>query len=224
MSATTRLVRDRPIHPTIYVASSVCGRCSVVRADVGLSGPQDRVLIVETERELIQRLVDVVQGEDPDMLVGYEVQRLSWGYVKARCHTLGIPFIDHMSRLHIPKQSPHRTHEGSKSDDKKKGSNTIDTVFRAPSGGRSRSSRAALWAQKKICWIRDCWPYCAQRLATSSIRVTTPSLWHRDSGTARTWPTTSCVVSAQSSPRPRCRSTPRSPSARRTPGCGFRCG
>lgn len=125
------------------------GAAGVVRADVGLSGPQDRVLIVESEHELIQRLVDVVQGEDPDMLVGYEVQRLSWGYVKARCHTLGIPFIDHMSRLHIPKQSPHRTHEGSKSDDKKKDSNTIDTVFRAPSGGRSRSSRAALWAQKK---------------------------------------------------------------------------
>lgn len=44
---------------------------------------------VPSEFELINRMVDIVVELDPDILVGWEVQRASWGYLNARGQQYG---------------------------------------------------------------------------------------------------------------------------------------
>jgi DNA polymerase zeta len=48
--------------------------------------------VVESEVELINRMVDVVVDLDPDVVVGWEIQNASWGYLNARSLSYG-PFI-----------------------------------------------------------------------------------------------------------------------------------
>lgn len=43
----------------------------------------------ETETELFFILIEKVRLYDPDMLVGYEVQNASWGYLIERAAYLG---------------------------------------------------------------------------------------------------------------------------------------
>lgn len=45
--------------------------------------------IVPSEFELINKVVDIVVDLDPDILVGWEVQRASWGYLNARGQQYG---------------------------------------------------------------------------------------------------------------------------------------
>jgi len=45
--------------------------------------------IVPSEFELINKVVDIVVNLDPDILVGWEVQRASWGYLNARGQQYG---------------------------------------------------------------------------------------------------------------------------------------
>jgi DNA polymerase zeta len=44
---------------------------------------------VEGELELINRIVDVVLDFDPDVVVGWEIQHASWGYLNARSQSYG---------------------------------------------------------------------------------------------------------------------------------------
>ena len=44
---------------------------------------------VESELELLNRLIDVVVDIDPDILSGWEVQAASWGYLNARGRAYG---------------------------------------------------------------------------------------------------------------------------------------
>jgi DNA polymerase zeta len=44
---------------------------------------------VEGELELINRIVDVVLDFDPDVVVGWEIQQASWGYLNARSQSYG---------------------------------------------------------------------------------------------------------------------------------------
>ena len=44
---------------------------------------------VPSEFELINRVVDIIVELDPDILVGWEVQRASWGYFNARGQQYG---------------------------------------------------------------------------------------------------------------------------------------
>lgn len=45
---------------------------------------------LESELDLINRVVDIVQDLDPDILVGWDVQAGSWGYLSARAGTYGM--------------------------------------------------------------------------------------------------------------------------------------
>lgn len=41
------------------------------------------------ELDLINRIIDIVQELDPDIIVGWDVQVASWGYLSARANTYG---------------------------------------------------------------------------------------------------------------------------------------
>jgi DNA polymerase zeta len=45
--------------------------------------------VVSSEFELISKVVDIVVDLDPDVLVGWDVQRASWGYLDARGQQYG---------------------------------------------------------------------------------------------------------------------------------------
>jgi DNA polymerase zeta len=57
------------------------------------------ITYVADEKELFDELIKLVRGCDPDILLGYEVQMLSWGYLKARASYLGINLIGQLSRV-----------------------------------------------------------------------------------------------------------------------------
>ena len=44
----------------------------------------------DTELDVINRLIDVVNELDPDIVTGWEVQAASWGYLSARASTYGM--------------------------------------------------------------------------------------------------------------------------------------
>ena len=46
--------------------------------------------IVSSEQELLSSLASLVRDHDPDILVGYDVQRMSWGFVLKRASHLGL--------------------------------------------------------------------------------------------------------------------------------------
>lgn len=57
------------------------------------------VEVVDTELELLNKIVDVVVDLDPDILIGWEIQAASWGYLNSRgqhygqfCHYLSSVF------------------------------------------------------------------------------------------------------------------------------------
>lgn len=45
--------------------------------------------VMQEELDLINRIVDIVQELDPDIIVGWDVQTASWGYLNARANTYG---------------------------------------------------------------------------------------------------------------------------------------
>ncbi len=63
----------------------------------------DLVKIVQTEAEMFDVLVEVVQEHNPEILLGYDTQRSSWGYLCRRANGLGINLASKLSRL--PKNS-----------------------------------------------------------------------------------------------------------------------
>ncbi|KAH7930979.1 hypothetical protein BV22DRAFT_1053576 [Leucogyrophana mollusca] len=54
--------------------------------------------IVSDELELLNRIVDIVVDLDPDIVLGWEVQSSSWGYLNARGRSYGIDIGDLISR------------------------------------------------------------------------------------------------------------------------------
>ena len=58
---------------------------------------------VASEPALFDALVELVHKMDPDVLVGYEIQRTSWGYLVDRAPVLGREtFATDLSRVHAP--------------------------------------------------------------------------------------------------------------------------
>lgn len=43
-----------------------------------------KVEVVADEVDLINKIIDIVVDLDPDILIGWEIQRASWGYLDAR--------------------------------------------------------------------------------------------------------------------------------------------
>ena len=44
---------------------------------------------VDSELELLNRIIDLVHELDPDIMTGWEVQTTSWGFLSARARTFG---------------------------------------------------------------------------------------------------------------------------------------
>lgn len=47
--------------------------------------------VVDDELDLLNRVVDLVIELDPDIIAGWEIQKASWGYLKARGRHFGSP-------------------------------------------------------------------------------------------------------------------------------------
>lgn len=47
------------------------------------------MIVLPTELDIINKLVDIVLELDPDIITGWEVQNSSWGYLEARSGTFG---------------------------------------------------------------------------------------------------------------------------------------
>ncbi|KAA1471469.1 hypothetical protein DENSPDRAFT_837475 [Dentipellis sp. KUC8613] len=61
--------------------------------------PRDCPLdVVKNEVELINGLIDKVLDMDPDIVVGWEIQSMSWGYLSARGRHIGLDIGDEISR------------------------------------------------------------------------------------------------------------------------------
>ncbi|KAL9544595.1 hypothetical protein MBANPS3_007546 [Mucor bainieri] len=62
---------------------------------------QSRLVVdyADTEEELFSLLIGKIRHYDPDMLVGYEVQNASWGYLVERGAQLGYHLVDELSRV-----------------------------------------------------------------------------------------------------------------------------
>uniref|UniRef100_A0A5S6QH45 DNA polymerase n=1 Tax=Trichuris muris TaxID=70415 RepID=A0A5S6QH45_TRIMR len=54
---------------------------------------------VSTEKELFEKFEKVVAKNDPDILVGYELELLSWGYLFDRAHQVGYDLRSRCSRI-----------------------------------------------------------------------------------------------------------------------------
>lgn len=81
----------------------------------------DRHEKVENEQQLFDSLLALVDRFDPDILLGYEVQKQSWGYLLQRANVLDIPFLNRLSRLVEPTVNKPTRHQPQqqKRDDRK---------------------------------------------------------------------------------------------------------
>ncbi|XP_016364240.1 DNA polymerase zeta catalytic subunit-like [Sinocyclocheilus rhinocerous] len=57
------------------------------------------VTYVSDEKELFEEVTNILRKYDPDILVGYEVQMHSWGYLLQRASTLGVDLCQQLSRV-----------------------------------------------------------------------------------------------------------------------------
>ncbi|CAK1598542.1 unnamed protein product [Parnassius mnemosyne] len=57
------------------------------------------ITYVDTESQLLEKLIELVKKHDPDILCGYEIEMNSWGYIIERAQNLGIEIIKNISRI-----------------------------------------------------------------------------------------------------------------------------
>uniref|UniRef100_A0A9J7X600 DNA polymerase zeta catalytic subunit n=1 Tax=Cyprinus carpio carpio TaxID=630221 RepID=A0A9J7X600_CYPCA len=63
------------------------------------------VTYVIDEKELFEEVTNILRKYDPDILVGYEVQMHSWGYLLQRASTLGVDLCQQLSRVPDSKEN-----------------------------------------------------------------------------------------------------------------------
>ncbi|XP_041353976.1 LOW QUALITY PROTEIN: uncharacterized protein LOC121371842 [Gigantopelta aegis] len=68
---------------------------------------EKNVCYVMSEEELIDSFITLIARWDPDILVGYEIQMLSWGYIIQRSSHLGVNLYTKLSRIPDTKESKH---------------------------------------------------------------------------------------------------------------------
>lgn len=74
-----------------------------------IRGKNVRIDYVPSELELYFKLLSYVHLHDPDLLIGYEVDTLSWGYLLQRSQTLDRDIMVGFSRVHNPYQSKNNS-------------------------------------------------------------------------------------------------------------------
>ena len=67
--------------------------------DASGSNFDGEILIVPNEEKLFESLIKTVGDYDPDILIGYEIQRSSWGYLCRRAANLNINLTAQLSRM-----------------------------------------------------------------------------------------------------------------------------
>lgn len=83
-----------------HVGDSNQSRAKLKRSLISQAGVYSFHVHTEaTERDLILKFVSFVQELDPDLIVGYEVQMLSWGYLIERSAALNINICQLLSRV-----------------------------------------------------------------------------------------------------------------------------
>ena len=82
-------------HVGVLALSSIGGLAHRISQHTGVEVDEER-----SELDLINRMVDIVRGYDPDILTGYEVHSGSWGYMieRARCK-YDYNLCDELSRM-----------------------------------------------------------------------------------------------------------------------------
>ncbi|KAK7079689.1 error-prone translesion synthesis, partial [Halocaridina rubra] len=95
------IIQDVPVdHPSpqklkgVLVVSSSSGDLISRSGVTGL-----HVLHVHDELALLNEIVSLVTSWDPDLLVGYEVQMSSWGYLLERGSALNVEIVSRLSRV-----------------------------------------------------------------------------------------------------------------------------
>lgn len=69
-----------------------CHSGVIVTNNAKLSGQRLRDLkmdLADNELDLLNKVIDLVHELDPDIVIGWEVQSASWGYLDARSRALG---------------------------------------------------------------------------------------------------------------------------------------
>ncbi|KAK4881775.1 hypothetical protein RN001_005094 [Aquatica leii] len=59
------------------------------------------IVFVDSEVGLINKFIEVVKKWDPDIIGGYEIQLLSWGYLLERAHVLNMNLHSELSRAEL---------------------------------------------------------------------------------------------------------------------------
>ncbi|KAJ7092735.1 hypothetical protein C8R44DRAFT_646516 [Mycena epipterygia] len=60
-----------------------------------------KINVVSTELDLLNQIVDIVVELDPDIVVGWEIQAASWGYLNERGHQYGLDISDLICRAPV---------------------------------------------------------------------------------------------------------------------------
>lgn len=58
-----------------------------------------KISFVNNEEALLNALVTLITRTDPEILMGWEIETLSWGYVFQRASSLGINLLKRVSRI-----------------------------------------------------------------------------------------------------------------------------
>ncbi|XP_063376973.1 DNA polymerase zeta catalytic subunit [Cydia fagiglandana] len=58
-----------------------------------------KITYVNTELELLEKVIELVKSDDPDIITGYEIEMGSWGYLLERAQILGLEVVKEMSRI-----------------------------------------------------------------------------------------------------------------------------
>lgn len=78
---------------------SFAGKIRTLLQKTGLSMRDMELHVVDTELELVITLIEVVKAHDPEILLGYEMEKLSWGYVLERSSILNVRVDAALSRI-----------------------------------------------------------------------------------------------------------------------------
>lgn len=58
-----------------------------------------KVTYVSNEKEIIERVIELVKQHDPDIMCGYEIEMNSWGYFLERAQLLDFEIVKEVSRI-----------------------------------------------------------------------------------------------------------------------------
>ncbi|VDN33708.1 unnamed protein product [Gongylonema pulchrum] len=73
----------------------------LLNMDSSLIGHSEQYTYVESEAELLDAFVSIINKYDPDIVVGYNTQRYSWGYLVERALVIGRNVLSEISRYPV---------------------------------------------------------------------------------------------------------------------------